>query len=64
MRRELEIRITVPDDDDRKYLNDIFCKGILDFYDYLVCTDKFDIPNTGQQVFGEAVVWWCSRVVP
>jgi len=63
MRRELEIRITVPYDDDGKYLSDVYLKALKDHVDYCV-EHGHDIPGSGQQVFDEAVVWWCSRVVP
>jgi len=63
LRRELEIRITVPEDDDKKYLSDIYMKALNGYVGYCV-EHGHDIPKTGRQVFDEAVVWWCSRVVP
>lgn len=62
-RKELELRITVPWDDDRKYLADVYLEAMKAQVAYMEEHGK-DIPLTGRHVFDEAVVWWCSRVVP
>ena len=63
LRRELELRITVPYDNDSKYLADVYLEAMKSHVAYLEDQGK-DIPLTGRQVIDEAVIWWCSRDVP
>ena len=62
-RRELELRIAVPYDNDKKYLADIYLEAMKAQVAYME-EQGTDIPGTGRHVFDEAVVWWCSRVIP
>lgn len=62
-RKELEIRITVPSDNDRVYLSEIFAKALRDHLDYVEACGP-EVPNSGRQVFDEAFVWWAVRNVP
>jgi hypothetical protein len=62
-RRELELRITVPYDDDSKYLSDVYLEAMKAQVEYMEEHGK-DIPGTGRHVVDEAVIWWCSRSVP
>lgn len=62
MKSELEIRITVPDDEDEDYLNAVINTAIDGFL--RIRQDSPDSPKTGRVCIEEAVVWWCLRQVP
>ena len=62
-RRELEIRITVPFDNENEYIAGVYLEAMKAQVKFME-EHGTDIPDSGRHVFDEAVVWWCSRVVP
>ena len=62
MRRELELKVTIPDDDDREYLARKFIEALraqADFWE-----EQLPMAFTGRFSSDEFVNWWAIREAP